>query len=485
MEKFYITTAIDYVNTPNPHLGHAYEKIGADIIARWNRLLGKKVFFLTGTDENAQKNAKAAKEANIPVKKFIEQNAKRFQKLCKVLTISNDRFIRTTEESHIKASQKIFQQAYDNKDIYLGTYEGYYCNGCEAFWTEKDLVKGKCPEHNTKPEWLKEESYFFKLSKYKYKVEKLLNDKNFVVPENYRKEMLSRLKDQGLKDLSVSRVNLDWGIPVPFDKKHIIYVWFDALINYLSGVNYPKAEYKKFWPVDVHVIGKGINFFHSVIWPSMLLSVNEKLPKKILVHGYVNLEGKKMSKSQGKIIDPFQICNDYGTDALRYFLIREIPFGEDGDFSEESLKNRLNNELANDLGNLLSRVLTMTEKYFDGKISKGKNELKFDIKKIEKLMDNYELNVALAEIWRFVNNINKYLNQKKPWEIEKDRGNVIYTALDSLRIVGILLYPFIPSTIEELNKQVNVKLGNLKEAKVNLLKSGVNVKKGKNLFAKV
>ncbi len=481
MENFYITTAIDYVNS-SPHLGHAYEKICADVIARWNRLAGKDVFFLTGTDENASKNVRAAKDAKIPVKQFIDKNYKKFEKLCKVLNISYDAFIRTTEKKHIMASQDIIQKIFDNGDIYKGEYGGYYCTGCEAFWTEKELVDNKCPEHNKVPEWLKEESYFFRMSKYNEKIIELLKSEGFVAPDKYKNEMINRVRDDGLKDLSVSRVNLDWGIDVPFDKKHKIYVWFEALINYLTGIGYPDKKYEKFWPADVHLIGKGINWFHSVIWPAMLISAKIEMPKKILVHGYVNLEGKKMSKSVGKVIDPFQICENYGEDALRYFLIREIPFGSDGEFSEEALKKRLNNELANDLGNLLSRTLAMVEKYFDGFVPDGKNELQFDFEKLKKLMDNYELTEALAHIWKFVNELNRYINAKKPWENE-DKETILYTVLDNLRIIGILLYPFIPNTIEKLNKQLNVKLGMHKDLKNNLLKK-VKIKKGKNLLDK-
>ena len=489
VEKFYITTAIDYVNS-SPHLGHAYEKICADVLARWNRLLGKKVFFLTGTDENAQKNAQAAKEKKIPVKEFVDRNSKIFEKLCKTLNLSHDYFIRTTEKKHIKASQDIFQRAYNNGDIYKGNYEGYYCTGCEAFKTEKDLVDGKCPEHNKKPEWLEEESYFFRLSKYENEIVKLLNSKDFILPDGYRKEMLARIKEEGLKDLSISRTKLDWGIPVPFDKKHLIYVWFDALINYVSGIDYPTGKYKEFWPADVHLIGKGINWFHSVIWPAMLISVNIPVPKTVLVHGYVNLFGKKMSKSGGKIIDPFELVENFGADPVRYFLIREIPFGQDGDFSEEALKDRLNNELANDLGNLVSRSLTMVEKYFDGKITKNKNKLKFDIDKIKKLMEKYKLTEALSEIWKYVQEINKYINKEKPWEIRdaplstRKREEVLYTVLDSLRIVSILLYAFIPETCEKISKQLNFEIKSLNDCKPNLLKEG-KIKKGDILFKKI
>ena len=483
MKTFYLTTAIDYVNA-SPHLGHAYEKICADVIARWNRIMGRKVFFLTGTDENAPKNAQAAKKLNIPVKKFVDTHYKEFEDLCAVLHISYDRFIRTTEDEHREASQHMFQLVYDKGDIYKGKYSGYYCSGCEAFLTERDLVDGKCPEHNREPEWLEEESYFFRMGAYTNRVIALLESATFVFPEKYKNEVLKRIKEEGLKDLSVSRIDLEWGIPVPFDKRHRIYVWFDALMNYLSGVGYPRGEYNKTWPADVHLIGKGINWFHSVIWPAMLFSAGIEPPKKILVHGYVNLEGKKMSKSHGAIIDPFEICEEYGADALRYFLMREIPFGDDGEFSEEALKKRLNNELANDLGNLASRALSMTEKYFNGVIPSGKNELVFEIDKVITLMEQYELTLALSEIWKFVNDTNRYVNEKKPWEGGSDRENIVYTILDSLRIIGILLYPFIPEAIEKLNMQLGVKIGTHKVLKSNLLKQK-KIKKGEHLIKKV
>ncbi len=401
MKKFYITTAIDYVNA-KPHLGHAYEKIVADVIARWHKLKREDVFFLTGTDENAQKNEQAAKQAKIPVKKFVDENSKKFIELCKKLNLSNDDFIRTTEKKHFDVSQKIFKKVYNKGDIYKGCYEGYYCEGCEAFLTEKDLINGKCPEHDKEPKWLKEESYFFKMGKYEKDIIKLLSTKGFVYPEKYRNEILSRIKKEGLNDLSVSRNNLDWGIPVPFDKSATVYVWFDALLNYISGIDYPNAKFKKYWPADMHVIGKGINWFHSVIWPSMLLSAGIKLPKQIIVHGYVNLKGAKLGKSLGNAVDPIELSEKYGVDPIRYYLAREIPFGEDGDFSEKALKNRLNNELANELGNLVSRTLSLAEKKLDNKVRKSKIELKLDVKKIEDLMEKLELHNVLNEIFKFI-----------------------------------------------------------------------------------
>jgi len=484
--KFYITTAIDYVNAP-PHIGHAYEKICADVIARWHRLKQEKVYFLTGTDENAQKNEQAAKEAKIETKKFVDQNSKLFEDLCKKLNISNDDFIRTTQARHIKVAKEIFKKVFDKGDIYKGNYEGYYCQGCEAFITEKELVDGKCSEHNKEPQWLKEESYFFKLSKYQDKVLKLIETNTFILPKKRRNEMVSRLKSEGLKDLSVSRTNLNWGIQTPIDKQHKIYVWFDALINYVSALGYPNGKlYKEYWPADCHYIGKGINWFHTVIWPAMLMSANIPVPKTVYVHGYITLNGKKISKSLGNVIDPIFLIDKYGVDQVRYTIVRDIPHGEDGDFSEKSLVNRNNNELANDLGNLLSRTLTLIEKNFNSEIPKSKSELTFDIEKIDKLMQNYELDKALAEIWKFVNKCNKYINDKKPWKIKdkKELEKILYTLADSLRIISILLHPFIPETSEKINKQLNIKFGTLKDCKPNLLKK-TKIKKGEHLFKKI
>ncbi|MEK6800806.1 MAG: methionine--tRNA ligase, partial [Nanoarchaeota archaeon] len=350
--KFYITTAIDYVNAA-PHIGHAFEKVIADVLARWHRLLNKDVFFLTGTDENAQKNAQAAKEKKVKTEDFVDKNSKLFKELCKSLNISYDRFIRTTEKEHVIKSQELFKIAYDHGDIYKGKYEGYYCDGCEAFKTEKELTNGLCSEHNKKPRWTSEETYFFRMSKYKEQIIEFIQ--TYIVPEKRKNEILSRLREEELKDLSVTRSNIEWGIECPIDDKQKIYVWFDALINYISGSS-------GYWPADVHVIGKDINWFHSVIWPAMLFSTKQPLPKKLLVHGFLNLGGMKISKSLGNTIDPLELISKYGVDSLRYSLSRCSVF-EDSDFSEEILKERHNNELGNKLGNLVSRVSALAEKY--------------------------------------------------------------------------------------------------------------------------
>jgi methionyl-tRNA synthetase len=437
-KKFYVTTAIDYVNA-KPHIGHAFEKVVADALIRWKKLKGEKTWFLTGTDENAQKNVQAAKEAKIPVKKFVDQNAKKFVELCKKLDVEYDKFIRTTEEEHVKKSREIFQAVYDRGEIYKGKYEGYYCTGCEEFKTEKSLVDGKCPEHDREPEWMSEEAYFFKLSKYKDRLLKFVE--SYIVPSQRRNEIISRLKSEGLKDLCVSRTNLDWGIDSPIDKKFKIYVWFDALINYVSGANGN-------WPADVHIIGKGINWFHSVIWPAMLMSAGYDLPKKLLVHGYLNVGGKKMSKSLGNVIDPIELAEKYGSDSVRYSLLRCSVF-DDSDYSEEILVSRHNNELADKLGNLVSRVSALAEKIG---VEKTENKLlkKFREKEVEIYFDNFEFDKTLNLIFEFLDKCNEYVQEKKPWET-KDK-KVLFELVDSIREVNSYLRIFIPETSKKIAK---------------------------------
>ena len=445
-KKFFITTAVDYVNS-RPHVGHAFEKVIADALARWHKQKGEKVFFLTGTDENAQKNVRAAKEKGISVKKFVDENSKVFVELCKVLNVEYDGFIRTTEKEHVKKAQEIFKRVYDKGDIYKGKYEGWYCGGCEAFKTEKEFEDGKCLEHNTMPEWLSEEAYFFKLSKYKEKLIKFA--KSYIVPESKKNEILSRLENEPLKDLSVTRKNLDWGIECPIDKNHKIYVWFDALINYITGA----GKNEEFWPADVHVIGKGINWFHSVIWPAILTSAGYKLPSKLLVHGYLNIRGEKISKSKGNVIDPIELVKKYGADSVRYSLFRCSVF-DDSDYSEEVLIERHNNELANKLGNLVSRVEGLIEKFG---VEKGDNKLikKLNEKQIEKFLENFELDKALNEIFAFIDVCNEYVQSKKPWET-KDK-KVLYELKESILKIAELLWPFIPESAEKIKKQFSEK----------------------------
>ena len=490
MAKFYVTTAIDYVNA-KPHIGHAYEKILADVLARWHRIKGDDVFFLTGTDENAQKNVQAAKEKKIAVKRFVDTNSKLFLELCKKLNITYDDFIRTTEERHVKVAQKIFKQIQNTGDIYKGKYAGWYCQGCEAFLTESELVHGKCPEHDRKPEWIEEEDYFFKMSKYEKNVLSLLETgKVAIFPLTKRNEIVSRIKQEGLKDLSVSRYKADWGVDVPSDSEHKIYVWLDALINYISALGYPSgSKYKKYWPADIHIIGKGINWFHSVIWISILLSAKIPLPKTIFVHGYLTINGKKMSKSLGNVIDPLEIVNIYGSDALRYYFMRDVPFGEDGDFSEALLKERINNELANELGNLVSRILTLAEKNFDGRIGKGVIDKKLSstlkLNFISKHFDALDMGKALHEIMSFVKECNKHINNEKLWEKKgKDLQNHLYSLLESIRIISILLSAYIPETSEKINSQLGVKSGKLKDCTFGVIKTYI-IKKKEILFKKL
>jgi len=502
VKRFYITTAIDYVNA-RPHLGHAYEKIVSDVIARWHRLKGEDVFFLTGTDENAQKNEQAARKAKIPVKKFVNQNSDRFEELCRKLNLSHDYFIRTSEPKHKELSKKIFKRVYNNKnnkgerDIYLGDYKGLYCEGCEEFKTEKDLVNGKCPEHGTEPVELEEESFFFRMSRYQNRIENLLSKPGFIFPDSRRIEMLNRIREEGLKDLCISRRKgpSDWGIDLPMlgekgTKEHYlsgdskIYVWFEALLNYVSALGYPNGkDFKKYWPADIHMIGKGINWFHSVIWPSMLLSAGMELPKRIVVHGYITVNGKKLSKSLGNVIDPVELTKKYPVDALRYFLVREIPFGEDGDFSEDALKARINGELVADLGNLVSRVLTLAEKH--GGPFRGKPELEkeLDFRSIEKKIDALELHHTLDGVWSFVRACNKYINDKEPWKLDgEELSNVLYNLLEAVRVISILILPFMPEISGRISKQLGVKVGTFKDLKFRAFKG--KPRKGEHLFKK-
>jgi methionyl-tRNA synthetase len=491
--KFYITTAIDYPNS-KPHLGHAYEKVIADCLARWHRLKGEEVFFLTGTDEHGKKIEQAAIKSGLKPKEFVDLQVQHFKSLCKAWNISNDRFIRTTEKGHEEMCQMLFQRVMDKGDIYLGKYEGLYCTGCEAFYLEKDLIDGLCPIHKKKPEPLSEESYFFKMGKYQ---KKLLDyfDKNpeFIFPSRRRQEIINRIKE-GLKDLSVSRTSFSWGIPLKHDKRHVIYVWFDALLNYISGIDYPSKQFDKFWPADIHVIGKDILWFHSVIWPCMLFAMDIEPPKRVFVHGFINTaSGEKLSKSSGKLIDPLEISSKYGIDAIRYYLLREIPLGEDGNFSINALIERHNNELADSLGNLVYRVLSLSEKKLNSIVPDAKTDeklsSKLDLEKISSYMEKLETHNSLAEIFSFIAECNKYINDTEPWKLNgKEAEKTLYSALDSIRIISILLWPFIPSTSEKILKQLNCKTpdkGAFLEAKFNLLQPGTKLGKKEILFKKI
>lgn len=477
MAKFYITTAIDYVNA-SPHVGHAFEKTLADAISRWHRLKGEDVFFLTGVDENAQKNIQAAEKAKVPVREFIDKNSSLFLELCKKLNISYDDFIRTSAKEHSVAVQKIVKKIIENKDIYKAEYKGYYCIGCEAYKTEKDLVDGKCPEHNKEPEFRKEKAYFFKLSRYRKDLLKIIP--KYVIPEARKNEIIARVKE-GLDDLCISREGALIGIDFPDDKKFKIYVWIDALINYISGL---KDNEKKYWPADVHVIGKGINWFHSVIWPALLLSAGYKLPNRLLVHGYLNLGGEKISKSSGNVISPLELLKKYSCDSVRYSLLRCSVF-EDSEYNEEILKERHNNELANKLGNLISRTAGLCKE----SIPKGKTdeelEKKLKLKEIINHLDNFETDKALSEIFAFIDKCNQYVAEKEPWKLQgAKKDNVLYTLADSIRIISILLSVFLPDTSKKINSQFGFKQGTIKDCKFGLAKTG-KIKKAEILFEKI
>lgn len=472
-KKFYITTAIPYVNAA-PHLGHALEFIQADVIARYHRLLGFDTFFLTGTDENAQKNVLSAEEKNIPVEKFVTQNYKLFLELTKKLNISNDDFIRTTDKKrHWRGATKLWKKCLKSGDIYKKTYTGLYCVGCEAFLTEKDLVDGKCPEHLKPPEKISEENYFFKLSKYQKKLEELINsDELKIIPETRKNEVLSFIRE-GLEDFSISRPMSrmkNWGIPVFNDITQCQYVWFDALSNYITALGYAEnsSKFKKYWPADVHVIGKGITRFHAIYWPAMLLSAGIALPKAIFVHGYVTINGQKISKSLGNVIDPIEMAKKYGVDQLRYFILREIPVFDDGDFSEKTLIERVNNELVAKYSNLFYRITSFIQNNFDGKIPKGngdkklKKEFEDAVARYLSLMEQFKLNEALMVVLDLTDVLNKYFQEKKPWETvktnRKDCENVLYTSVNLLKIISTLLYPFIPGSSEMALKSLGLKV---------------------------
>ncbi|MBI2671891.1 methionine--tRNA ligase [Candidatus Woesearchaeota archaeon] len=486
MKNFFISTAIAYASS-KPHCGHMYEEVIADTIARWNRISGKKVHFSTGLDCHGLKIERYAEKTGKKPEDFVKDISKYFLELCKVYNISYDDFIRTTEKRHKRVVYKLINKLKSKRLIYKDFYEGLYCVDCETYYTEKELDNKNCKIHKKPTEMIKEEGYFFKMSKFKKEIIKELNkNPTFLIPKNRRKEILNRLKDE-LRDLSISRKNVKWGIPFPNDKNLTIFVWVEALINYLSAIDYPNKKYKEFWPA-VHIIGNDIIWQHIVIWGSILKALNIKLPS-VLVHGFINLNKEKMSKSLGNVIDPLDIAKKYNIDSIRYFLLREIPFGDDGDFSEEKLIDRHNNELANDLGNLVSRVLAIAEKNFKGKINKSKIDGKLpknlNLKNIMRFMDNYELNNALNEIWKFVNYCNKHIAEEKLWEMRGKRQEThLYSLLESIRIIAILLSSFIPETSEKICRQLNIKQGNLKDVKFGLIKS-YNVKKQGILFKKI
>jgi methionyl-tRNA synthetase len=457
-DKFYITTTIPYANAP-PHIGFALEIVQADVLARWNSLKGKDVFFLTGTDEHGVKNYQTAKKEGLPTQKFVDKNSDYFEKLTRELNISNSYFIRTTDKKvHWPGVLEIWKRLQKKGDIYKKKYTGDYCSGCERFITEKELVGGKCPNHpNLKIEKISEENYFFRLSKYSDKIKKLIKeDKLKITPKTWKNDFLSLIKD-GLTDVSFSREkeHLPWGIPVPGDDNQIMYVWPDALSNYITGIGFPDKKYKKYWPSDIHVVGKDMLRFHTGIWPGILLSAGIELPREVIVHGFLTVGGRKMSKSLGNIVSPLELIKKYPSDSIRYVLMRAVPFGEDGDFSEKVLVERHNNELANKLGNLVSRVTGLAEKIG---IQKTENKLlkKLKLKEIEKHIRNYGFDKALNEIFAFIDICNEYVQNKKPWETRDKK--VLYELLDSIKAIAILLWPFIPETSEKIAKDLGFEI---------------------------
>jgi methionyl-tRNA synthetase len=470
---FYITTSIAYTNA-FPHIGYALESIQADVLARYRRFLGEEVFFLTGTDEHGSKIEQAAAKENKNPQKFVDEITAQFKKLKQALNLSNNDFIRTTDKKrHWPVVETVWKKMQDNGDIYKKNYKGLYCVGCEAFVKEKDLVDGKCPSHQKEPQLIEEENYFFKLSKYQDKIkEAIQKNKIQIVPEGKRNEMLSFV-EQGLEDISFSRSKnvLKWGIPVPEDNTQTIYVWADALTNYISAIGYGTDKFKKYWPSDIHCIGKDIQKFHCVFWPAMLFSLGLELPKTVFVHGYITSNGQKMSKSLGNVVDPFSLVEKYGTDAVRYFLLREIPSMEDGDFTYEKFETRYNADLAGGLGNLVARVVTLASKIGikQAKIKKTKNtEMKKEVEKaqenLKKSMDVFKLNEALIAIWGLISFCNKYIDIEKPWvESESARGRkkeVITNLLYAIYNIALILEPFLPETADKIFEQLNSKKSN-------------------------
>ena len=474
-EKFYITTPI-YYPSDKLHIGHSYCTVATDTMARYKRLRGYDVMFLTGTDEHGQKIERIASGQGMTPKAYTDKVVAGIKDLWKLMEISYDRFIRTTDDYHIAAVQKIFKALYEKGDIYKSSYEGWYCTPCESFFTETQLKDGKCPDCGRDVELLKEESYFFRLSKYGDRIIKYYEENpEFLQPNTRQNEMIANFLKPGLEDLCVSRTSFKWGVPVDFDPGHIVYVWIDALSNYVTAMGWGTdhdEDYQKYWPADVHVVGKEIVRFHAIIWPAMLMAMDMPLPKKVFGHGWLVINGGKMSKSVGNVVDPVVLCEKYGVDAIRYFLLREIAFGQDGNFTNEALIQRINSDLANDLGNLVSRTCGMIEKYFGGTLPADRVESEFDaelkavaastIPVVEEKMDNMLFSDALVEIWNLIRRTNKYIDETQPWVLCKDEAkkgelaNALYNVAEAIRIVSILIQPFMPLTPAKIWEQLNV-----------------------------
>lgn len=472
-KTFYITTPI-YYPSDNLHIGHAYTTVAADTAARYKRMRGYDVMFLTGSDEHGQKIERKAKSEGLTPIQYVDGIVANFKHLWEKMLITNDDFIRTSEERHIKTVQSIFQNIYDKGDIYKSEYEGRYCTPCETFWMDRQLDEGKCPDCGREVELLKEESYFFRMSKYADQLLKYIEtNPDFIQPKARRNEMISFIK-QGLEDLCVSRTTFDWGIPVPIDDNHVIYVWFDALTNYISAIGYldDPERFNRYWPADIHLVGKDIVRFHTIIWPIILLAADIPLPKEVFGHGWLLLEGGKMSKSKGNVVDPLILIDKYGVDAVRYFLLREMPYGNDGSYSEDALVHRINMDLANDLGNLLSRTTAMINKFCDGKIPEPSSRQDEDTElfdlagripgEVEELLEKMEMAGSLAKIWELVNKSNKYIEDMAPWSLAKSPetkarlGTVMYNLAEVIRIVAVLCSPYMPTLPNKIYQQLGI-----------------------------